>query len=133
MEIEDLLNPDAEPQGQARKSASPLKSLEVDLKFYSESMHEVAMEIIREGISEYPIFVAHQHELRLGELILDRQELNTDWSIHASTVEEFLEKNLIQKEKLSLFKSQYKDPQRFMCIFVVVPEGANFVFYPYSS
>ena len=132
MEIKDLLNPEGNNEENKKAKESPLKSLELDLKFYDESIKEVALEIISEGISEYPIFVAHQHELSLGEPILDKEELNTSWSIHASTIEEFVEKGLIQPDKRDRFEKQYKDPHTFMCVFVIVPEGANFVFYPYQ-
>jgi hypothetical protein len=133
MEIKDLLNPEGSDGENKKEKVSPLKSLESDLKFYNESIKEVATEIMLEGISEYPIFVAHQHEVKLGEPILDRIELNTEWSIHASTIEEFSEKGIIQENKKDRFIAQYKDPQHFMCLFVIVPEGANFVFYPYQE
>lgn len=128
MEIKDLLNPEGDSE---ENKESPLKSLEADLKFYTESLREVAEEIMVEGISAYPIFIAHQHEVKLGEVILDKNELHTEWSIHASTLEEFGEKGLILPEKQDKFVKQYKDPYKFMCVFVIVPEGANFVFFPY--
>ena len=132
MEIKDLLNPEENNEGNAKAKESPLKSLETDLKFYNDSLKEVSIEIMVAGISEFPIFAAHQHELNLGEAILDRNELNTDWSIHASTIEEFCEKGLIQQDKKEKFVTQYKDPYLFMCVFVIVPEGANFIFFPYQ-
>jgi hypothetical protein len=129
MDAEELLN---EKGGAPQpKKESPLVSLERDLKFFNESIREVAVEIMTEGISANPIFVAHQHELKLGEIILDRNELNTEWSIHASTLEEFSEKGVIKAELKERFLSTYKNPNDFMCLFVVVPEGANFVYYPY--
>src|SRR5690554_466394 len=133
MKIEDLLGPREGDAEENKKKPSPLKSLQKDLDFYSESIKEVAMEIDVEGISSFPIFVAHQHEMEIGELILNREELGTQWTIHASTLEEFIEKGLIQKDKKDLFQKNYKDAADFMCVFVVVPEGANFVFYPYKS
>jgi len=132
MEIKDLLNPEENNEGNKKEKESPLKSLELDLKFYNESIKEIAVEIVAEGISQHPIFVAHQHELSLGEPILDKDELNTSWSIHASTIEEFVEKGIIQPDKKDRFIKQYKDPNAFMCVFVIVPEGANFVFFPYQ-
>ena len=77
MEIKDLLNPEENNEGNKKEKESPLKSLELDLKFYNESIKEIAVEIVAEGISQHPIFVAHQHELSLGEPILDKDELNT--------------------------------------------------------
>lgn len=132
MEIKDLLNPEENGEDNKKSKESPLKSLETDLKFYNESIKEVAREIILEGISEFPIFIAHQHEVKLGEPILDHNELNTEWSIHASTLEEFTEKGLIEPDKKDRFLKQFKDPHKFMCLFVIVPEGANFVFFPYQ-
>ncbi|OOQ58873.1 hypothetical protein [Mucilaginibacter pedocola] len=130
MDREELLNQHGEEPNKAKKE-SPLISLERDLKLYNESIREVAVEIMLEGVSLTPIFVAHQHELKLGEVILDRNELNTEWSIHASTIEEFIEKGVIKKELKERFLNSYKNPHDFMCLFVVVPEGANFVYYPY--
>ena len=129
MDPEELLN---ENPGEAPKE-SPLKSLEADLKIYGESMKEVAIEIMVEGISLYPIFIAHQHEVKLGEVILDRIELNTNWTINASTLEEFVEIGIIKKQLQDKFLKTYKKPEDYMCIFVVTPEGANFVFYPYGK
>lgn len=132
MNIEELLNPEGENQPQKPKE-SPLKSLEQDLKFYAESIKEVATEIMVEGISAYPIFIAHQHEVNVGELILDKDELNTNWTIQASTLEEFVEKGIIKPDKKENFIKNYKNAHQFMCLFVIVPEGANFVFYPYPK
>lgn len=114
-----------------KKNESPLKSLETDLVLFSDSIKEVAEEILVE-LSKYPIFIAHQHEVRIGELIVDKEELSTDWNIHASTLEEFVEKGIVNSERKEFFIQNYKDPSKFMCVFVVVPEGANFVFYPYK-
>jgi hypothetical protein len=130
MDPEELLN---ENSNEEKKKESPLLSLERDLKIYNESIHEVAIEIMVEGLSSYPIFIAYQHIVKLGELILDRDDLNMEWSINASTLEEFVEKGVIKKELQERFTKSYKNPHDFMCLFVVVPEGANFVYYPYKK
>jgi len=130
MNPEDLLNEGAGQQ-QEPAAQSPLLSLERDLKAFNDAIREVAVEIIVEGLSKYPIFIAHQHDLKLGEVILDRHELNSDWTIHASTLEEFIERGVVKPELKERFISSYKTPKDFMCVFVVVPEGANFVYYPY--
>jgi hypothetical protein len=129
MEPEELLN--EERNSEQGKKDSPLVSLEADLKLFKDSIREVAVEIMIEGLTKYPIFIAHQHEIALGEVILDRRDLKTEWSIHASTLEEFEERGVIKKELKERFLKSYKNPNDFMCVFVVVPEGANFVYYPY--
>lgn len=130
MEPEDLLQEGSEEE---QKKRSPLESLEVDLKFFNDSIKEVAIEIMVEGLSRYPIFIAHQHEVALGEVIFDRKEMNTDWTIQASTLEEFMERGVIKKELKERFTDTYKNPDKFMCVFVIVPDGANFVFVPYAK
>ncbi|MVZ66543.1 hypothetical protein GQF61_11790 [Sphingobacterium sp. DK4209] len=130
MDLQDLLNKQ-EGDNQSPKAKSPLVSLKADLDFYKEAIQEVAVELMAEGYTLYPIFVAHQHEVDLGEVILDRAELNTAWTVHASSLEEFIEKGLIEEDKRAYFEKSFKPANEFMCLFVVVPEGANFVFYPY--
>jgi len=132
MDIEELL-PQQPEQDKPEVNKSPLVSLEKDLELYAESIREISVEIMMEGLSANPIFLAHQHVVNIGEMILDRTELNTDWTIQASTFEEFVEKGIITPEKKALFLKNYKKPEDYMCLFVVTPEGANFVFYPYKK
>lgn len=134
MDFSELLNSGAVAgdNGQEQTKSSPLQSLKVDLDFYSESIKEISTEMIAEGYTLYPIFIAHQHEVSMGEMILDKAELNTNWSINASSLEEFVERGVIKEFKKSHFESSFKKASEYMCLFVVVPEGANFVFYPYK-
>jgi len=133
MDIEELLPQEPEGGKAEEKKQSPLISLEKDLDLYADSIKEVAVEIMVEGISANPIFIAHQYVVNIGEVILDRKELNTEWTIQASTFEEFVEKGIIQQDKKALFLKSYKKPEDFMCVFVIVPEGANFIYYPYKN
>jgi L-cysteine desulfidase len=130
MDPQELLN---EENANNDKSKSPLISLETDLRFFSESIREVAFEIMAEGLSQYPIFIAHQHKVELGEMILDKDELNSEWSVQASTLEEFIERGVIKKDLRERFISSYKNPNNYMCVFAIVPEGANFVYFPYAK
>lgn len=134
MKVEDFFQSKKNTdQGAQKAKKSPLESLKVDVDFYKESIREVSSDMMTEGYTLYPIFVAHQHEVALGELFLERTELGTQWSIQASSLEEFVEKGIIEKDKKDFFLKNYKDPHSHICLFVVVPEGANFVYYPYES
>lgn len=133
MDLKDLLNNQAGREETPDSSQqSPLQSLKVDLDFYSDSIKEISNEMIAEGYTLYPIFVAHQHEVKIGEVILDRAELGTKWTINASSIEEFVDKKVIQEDRKAYFEKHFKKASEFMCLFVVVPEGANFVFYPFK-
>ena len=131
MDIEELMpQPDGKKEEEKK---SPLVSLEKDLTLYADSIKEVALEILVEGVSTHPIFIAHQHTVSIGEMILDREELHTDWTIQASTIEEFVQKGIINPDKKAMFLKAYKKPEDYMCVFVIVPEGANFIYYPYRK
>lgn len=132
MDVEELMSQQA-GDGKEVKRESPLVSLEKDLELYAGSIREVAVEIKLEGISAYPIFIAHQHTVSIGEIILNKDELNTNWTIQASTMEEFVEKGIIHPDKKAHFLKSYKKPEDYMCVFVIVKEGANFIYYPYKK
>src|SRR3569833_2105352 len=111
---EEILNEGSNQK--AEKKESPQERLEKDLKLYSEAIHEVAVDIMVEGLSRYPIFVAHLHVVKLGELILDRHDLNTEWTIQASTMEEFVEKGIIKDVLKVCFIKSFKNPVVFLCL-----------------
>lgn len=110
-----------------------LEHLRGELILMKESIRETAVDIIKEGFSKYPIFIAHQDEIKVGEVILDKEDMATVWSISASTMEEFNEKSLIPEEKKKFFIDQYKNPKEFICLFVIYKNSAHFVFVPYKA
>src|ERR1043166_1040281 len=100
--------------------------LKSDLDFYRDMIREVSTEMISEGYTQYPVFIAHQHEVKLGEMILDKADYARDFNINASTLEELVEKGVVQKDREDEFKKAYKDPRKFMCVFLVTVAGAKF-------
>lgn len=116
-----------------RSSEDILKSLEEDLKFYLDPIREVALEILEKGISKYPVFIAHELEVAVGEVILDKNDFGKSWSINATVIEELSQNNIIQEEKMDEFRKVYKDPKKFVCIFLISEKGGNFIFYPYKN
>lgn len=104
-----------------------------DLAFYSPMIKEVSVDLIKEGFTQYPVFVAHQHEVKLGEPILMREDYAREFSIHASTLEELVEKKLVLQEREADFKLNYKNSKEFMCILLLTPGDARFVYVPYKQ
>lgn len=88
--------------------------------------------IMDQDVSDYPIFVAHQQELDMG-IPITTIDKGSRWSIHASSLEEFVSKQIIFTEKIEDFKSNYKDPKHSICIFVLSELGAQFIFMPRSE
>ncbi len=104
--------------------------LEQELRRYINPLSEASDIIIDEGVSNYPIFVAHQEEINIGIPTLDKQNSGGTWNINSSSLEEFVVKRIIHEDKIDGFKSNYKDPSEFVCIFVLSELGAKFVYLP---
>ena len=105
------------------------------LRFKEEFRHYVRMlkgastAIIDQEVSEFPIFVFHKNELPIG-IPLTTPEQYGEWYVNASTLEEFVTKQLIAEEKVADFRKTYKDPTTHFCLFLVEEESAEFIFIP---
>lgn len=112
-----------------------LNSLKADMILSRELLKETAVEMVEGGYTSYPIFIAHQMEeaLKVGEPLIDHKELGLGWSVQASTLQEFLEKGLIKKDREAFFKETYKDPMNFACFFLIDGAEGHFVFVPFES
>ena len=116
-----------------REASAILKSLQKDIAFYQEQLKEVVNELMGQKFTQFPIFIAHEIAVDVGEMIIDKDEIGTHWSINVSTLEEFLEKSLIQQSKAAEFKAVYKNPKTHFCIFLISEKGGNFIFIPYRK
>lgn len=110
-----------------------IAALKSDLKIYSDMMKEVANDIIAEGFSKYPVFLATEHELQMGELILAKEDYAATYNIYASTMEELIEKKLILPDRKTAFMQAYKNPKSFMCVMLITSSTASVAFYPYNA
>jgi len=115
------------------KHAAELQELNQNLNIYKESIREISEEIIDNQISKYPIFIASREETNLGKQIIDKEELALEWSINASTLEEFVRRKIVLENKLEAFKRSYKDPRKFLCVFTLLTENAGFIYLPYDE
>ncbi len=110
-----------------------LRLLQEDLNLIKDALKEVSADMIREGFTNYPVFLASSESLRIGEPLFAREEYEIHYNINASTLEAFAEKGLISADRVESFKSSYKDPAHYMCFLLASPAvGAHFVFIPFS-
>jgi hypothetical protein len=109
-----------------------LDSLQDDLAFYAPMIKEVAIEMMKEKFTAYPIFIAHQHEVKIGELILAKEDFARDFSINATTLESVVEAKIILPERKGDFIHNFQNPKTTMCILLVLVSGAHFIFVPYA-
>ncbi len=103
--------------------------LEKQLTPYNRIMGQAADVILNEHVSKYPIFIVHQQELEMGVLLIEAGQ-KFKWSVQASTLEEFVTKDLIFMEKAPEFIETYKNPEEYLCLFVLSELGAQFIYIP---
>lgn len=104
--------------------------LEEQLKPYIKMMSQAADTVLVQEVSKYPIFVVHQQEVNIGIPLLDKEANKTPWSINASTLEEFVSKQIVFEEKVDEFRENYKSQEEYLCIFVLSELGAQFIYLP---
>lgn len=107
-----------------------LELLKDDIEFYQDMLKEVSSDILSEEFSKFPVFVAHQEPIKIGEMIIDASEHSRSYNISATVLEELVEKNIVTKEREEIFKSAYKDAKQYFCILLIAEKGASFVFVP---
>lgn len=110
-----------------------LELLKDDLAFYNDMLKEVSDDILKENFSKYPVFIAHQEPVKIGDLIIDASEHQRSFNISATVLEELLEKNIVTTDREESFRTAYKEPDKFMCVLLVTDKGASFVFVPFKN
>jgi len=104
--------------------------LEQELQVYRQMMSEALQIVLDKEVTKYPIFIAHQQELELGIVLADKEKVKGNWTIHVSSLEEFVAKQIIFEQKIEEFKKSYKSPSDHLCVFVLSELGAQFVYLP---
>ncbi|MFT5166102.1 MAG: hypothetical protein ACI8P3_001333 [Saprospiraceae bacterium] len=105
------------------------KKLEKELQAYNGFLSFTSDAILDQDVSRYPIFILHLQGINVG-IPLDTDHIQGNWLVNASSLEEFVTKQLIESSKVDAFTAVYKDPKHFLCLFVVDSGSATFVFIP---
>lgn len=109
------------------------KQFEKELAGYKKILSQAADVIRDEDVSKFPIFVVHQNIVDIGINIVDKDTFRGNWSVNASTLEEFVTKQIIAEEKVEDFQTLYRSHRDDLCLFTLSELGANFVFLPSSN
>lgn len=122
-----LMNNDPELSGKY------LGSISQDFVIVADTLKETAYQIKKRGFSDYPIFPVSKIDLPIGQLLIGKLELATNWNYNASYLDEFIQREIVGEDKVEEFKANYKDSDEFCCLFVVDDEFTKFVFIPYPE
>ncbi len=110
-----------------------LGSISKDFVVIADTLKEASYQIRKRGFSDYPIFPISKIDLPIGQLLIGKLELATNWNYNASFLDEFVQREIVAEDKIEEFKESYKDPDEFCCLFVVDDEFTNFVYIPYPE
>jgi len=111
-------------------SGKYLGTISTDFVKVSDTLKEAAYQIKKAGF-EFPIFAISKDPIPIGQLLIPKEKPGLEWDYYASFLDEFVQRELVGQENLENFKSTYKDPDEFCCLFVVDKAFTNFVFIPY--
>lgn len=110
-------------------SSTKYAQLEKELLPYKKLMASASDAILDQEVTKYPIFVAHQHDVEIGVSLVEDTTFGP-WKLQASSLEEFVSKQVIENEKVDSFRTVFKSPDKFFCVFVLSDLGAKFIFVP---
>lgn len=114
-------------------SGKYLGRISQDFAKISDTLKEAAYQVIKRGFSQYPVFPISHEEVPIGQMLFKKEDLNLDWNYNITYIDEFLDRHIIDQEKLDEFKKIYKDPDEFCCLFVIDGAFTRFVFIPYPE
>jgi hypothetical protein len=109
-----------------------LLRLQQDFEQISETLEDIASQVISENISRYPVFVATPLEIAVGIRIASPDQSGTVYHYHISFLEELVKKGIIDRSKVADFRKTYSDPFRKACILLIQPSRMEFIFLPYD-
>ena len=108
-----------------------LGTISKDFVVVSETLKEASYQVRDRGFSDFPIFLISKEDIEIGQLLVAKYEVATEWNYRITYIDEFVQLNIIEMDKLEEFKKVYKDPDEFCCLFVVDGDFTKFVFIPY--
>jgi hypothetical protein len=113
-------------------SGKYLGTISNDFVKIADTLKEASYQIRQAGF-DFPIFSISKTPQPIGQILIKKDELKLEWNYSASFLDEFVQRELVGKEKEEEFKSNYKDPDEFCCLFVIDKEFTRFVYIPYPE
>ncbi len=114
-------------------SGKYLGTVSQDFVKISDNIKEASYQIRKRGFSDFPIFIICKVDIPLGQLLYKKEEVGTVWNYYVTYLDEFAQRKIIEKDKVDEFKTNYKNPDEFCCLFVIDGDFTKFVFIPYPE
>ena len=112
-------------------SGKYLGTVSQDFVKVADNIKEASYQIRKRGFSDFPIFIISQGDIPLGQLLYKKDEVGTKWNYYVTYLDEFIQRKIIEKE--DEFKTNYKNPDEFCCLFVIDGDFRKFIFIPFPE
>lgn len=110
-----------------------VQELEEFLNEFSGDLLATSRELIEMKFTMFPVYLVHKEAIEVGQILLDKIELEQPYYISVSTIEEFIDNGFVDKKKRKDFEKAYGDPLKQMCVLWILGEDAHFVFFPFGN
>lgn len=104
-----------------------------DFAKIADVLKEAAYQVKKRGFSNYPIFPICRHPQPIGQPLIEREKHRLSFNYNISYIDEFVQRKLIQEERIELFTSNYRDAEEFCCLFVIDEGFTSFIYVPYPE
>lgn len=111
-------------------SGKYLGTISSDFVKVADTLKEASYRIRKAGF-DYPIFPIAKSDQPIGQLLIEKEPLELEWNYFVTYLEEFVQRGLVDKDKLELFTENYKDPDEYCCLFVIDQDFHRFIYIPY--
>lgn len=99
----------------------------------SDTLKEASYQVRTRKFSDFPIFPISKTRQPIGQLLLGNDEMDIDWNYYMTYLDEFVQRKLVDENALEEFRTSYKDPDEFCCLFVLDEDFTSFVYVPYPN
>ena len=110
-----------------------LGTITADFVKVADTLKEASYQVRSRKFSNFPIFPISKMENPIGQSLIDRNQMELDWYYNITYLDEFIQRLLIEEDKVEGFKNSYKDPDEFCCLFVMDGQLTSFVYIPYPE
>jgi hypothetical protein len=110
-----------------------LGTISSDFIKVADLLKEASYQVRKRGFSEYPIFPISKMDLPIGQALYKKNEVHSEWNYYITYIDEFVQRKIVDEDKVEDFKTTFKNPDEFCCLFVVDDDFTNFLFIPYPE
>ncbi len=112
--------------------ADELFRLQQDFRQHGSLFQELAEEVLRSGVTRYPVLVATEMHIGLGVPTPVNRASGAAFDYRLSFAEELIHKGVIQPDRSEAFKLQHRNALGRACVLLVQATESRFVFLPYD-